>query len=210
MDSLDYFDRVAPEWDTMRQALFSERVREKAYFVAGIEEGQLAVDVGAGTGFMTEGLLQRGLHVIAVDPSEAMLAKMRFKFAGLDGLDCRLGTAEQLPVTGGTAGYVFGNMVLHHVDDPPAAIQEMVRALRPGGKLVLTDMDEHPFEFLRTEQHDHWLGFRRDDVRKWFLDAGLLQVMVDCVGESCCSDSESGSQRATVTLFVAAGTVPAG
>jgi hypothetical protein len=82
----------------------------------------------------------------------------------------------------------------------------MMRALKPGGKLVLTDMDEHSFEFLRTEQHDRWLGFRRDDVRQWFLDAGLLQVMVDCVGESCCAASESTAEVASVTLFVAVGT----
>jgi hypothetical protein len=58
-------------------------------------------------------------------------------------------------------------------------------------------MDEHSFEFLRSEQHDRWLGFRREDVRQWLLDAGLQQVMVDCVGESC--------GAASVSLFVAAG-----
>jgi ubiquinone/menaquinone biosynthesis C-methylase UbiE len=192
----------------MRRAFFSERVREKAYTVAGVEVGKLAVDVGAGTGFLTEGLLHQGLRVIAVDPSEAMLAAMRKKLADRDALDCRVGTAERLPVTHGVADYVFGNMVLHHVDEPSAAIREMVRALKPGGKLVLTDMDEHPFEFLRTEQHDRWLGFRRDDIRQWFLDAGLIQVLVDCVGENCSAASEGTGETASVSLFVAVGTKP--
>jgi len=206
MDSREYFDRVAPRWDTMRQALFSERVREKAYTVAGLKEGQLAVDVGAGTGLLTEGLLQRGLSVIAVDLSEAMLAELKQKLADPDGLDCRVGKAEHLPVDENAADHVFGNMVLHHVGEPSTAIQEMVRALKPGGKLVLTGMGEHPFEFLRTEQHDRWLGFRRDDVRRWFLAAGLLQVTVDCVGECCCAASEGTGEVASGTLFVAAGT----
>jgi ubiquinone/menaquinone biosynthesis C-methylase UbiE len=145
VSSQAYFDQVASEWDTMRQAFFSEGVREKAYTVAGVEAGHLAADVGAGTGFLTEGLLQRGLRVIAVDPSEAMLAEMRNKFAGLDELDCRVGAAERLPIPDSAVDYVFGNMVLHHVEEPPAAIREMVRTLKPGGRLVLTDMDEHSF-----------------------------------------------------------------
>jgi len=48
-------------------------------------------------------------------------------------------------------------MYLHHVEDPPAAIKEMVRILKPGGKIVITDADEHNYEFLRTEQQDRWL-----------------------------------------------------
>jgi len=66
-------------------------------------------------------------------------------------------------------------------------------------------MDEHSFEFLRTEQHDRWLGFRREDVRQWLLGAGLQQVLVDCVGEKCCAASECGGDVASVSLFVAVG-----
>jgi ubiquinone/menaquinone biosynthesis C-methylase UbiE len=96
-------------------------------------------------------------------------------------------------------------MFLHHVDDPLSSIKEMTRILKPGGKLVITDLDEHNFEFLRTEQHDRWLGFQRDDIRKWFSEAGLKNVIVDCVGENCCSQSECGCASASVSIFVASG-----
>jgi ubiquinone/menaquinone biosynthesis C-methylase UbiE len=56
-------------------------------------------------------------------------------------------------------------MLLHHVENPKVAIKEMVRILKPGGMIVITDLDEHKFEFLKTEQHDRWMGFKREDVQ---------------------------------------------
>jgi ubiquinone/menaquinone biosynthesis C-methylase UbiE len=183
MSSKQYFDSVAPQWDTIRQSLFSEAVREKAIATAKVKPGKIAVDVGAGTGFVTEGLIHKGLKVISVDSSAEMLRQMQEKFRGAD-VDYRLGEAEKLPIDDASVDYVFANMCLHHVGNPLVAIKEMRRALKPGGKLVITDMDEHQFEFLRTEQHDRWLGFKREDVEQWFVEAGLKGVVVGAAGET--------------------------
>ncbi len=202
--SKKYFDKVANQWDTMREVFFSEVVREKAFTVAHIEPGKVAADIGAGTGFMTEGLVKRGLKVIAVDQSGAMLEEMAKKFQGTDAVRYRVGEAEALPIEDGSTDYVFANMFLHHVLDPPAAIKEMTRILKLGGTLVITDLDEHDFEFLKTEQFDRWMGFKRGDVKGWFIEAGLTEVFVDCVGEKCCAQS-SKDEYASVSIFVASG-----
>jgi ubiquinone/menaquinone biosynthesis C-methylase UbiE len=208
MSSKDYFNQVASQWDEMRTAFFSEAVRERAYAVAGVEAGQVAADIGAGTGFVAEGLVQRGLHVICVDQSEAMLDELRKKFAEAKNVEYRLGEAESLPIPDASLDAVFANMYLHHVEDPARAIGEMRRTLKPGGRLVITDLDEHGFEFLRREHHDRWMGFVREDVRRWFKEAGLLDVAVDSVGESCTSQSSSGAETASVSIFVASGIKP--
>ena len=205
MSSKKYFDDVASQWDKMQESFFSEAVREKAYTVANIQSGEIAADIGAGTGFITEGLIQRGLRVIAIDQSEAMLQELKKKFKSAGEIDYRKGEAEKLPVEGDSIDYVFANMFLHHVELPSIAIKEMVRILKPGGMLVITDMDEHNFEFLKKEQYDRWMGFRREDVKRWFVDAGLKDVVVDCVGESCCAPSCSGDEHASVSIFVASG-----
>lgn len=205
MSSKDYFDQVAREWDKMRESFFSEAVREKALSVAGIQTGKIAADIGAGSGFMTERLLRRGVQVIAVDQSEAMLEEMKGKFIGLHGVDYRLGQAERLPIADKSVDYVFANMFLHHVESPPVAIKEMARILKQGGMMVITDLDEHCFEFLKTEHHDRWMGFKREEVKQWLIEAGLRNVIVDCVGEDCCAQSSSGIDSASISIFVASG-----
>lgn len=205
MDSKEYFEEVAGQWDTMRQNFFSEAIREKAYEIAAVKEGELAADIGAGTGFVTEGLLQKGLKVIAVDRSDEMLDQMKQKFKNYEELDCRKGEAEHLPIDDDTVDYAMANMYLHHVEDPSAAIKEMVRILKPGGKLVITDLDEHKHEFLKTEQHDRWMGFKRETIKQWLVAAGLKNVIVDCAGGNCCSASNCGCDQASISIFAAYG-----
>ena len=205
MGSKPYFDDIAQRWDTVRQSFFSDRVREVALARADVRPGLLAADVGAGTGFLTEAMLRWGLRVIAVDQSQAMLKELVRRLGHPEGVECRAGEAESLPLADAEVDRVFANMYLHHVESPPAAVREMARVLRPGGTLVLTDADEHSHEFLRTEQHDRWLGFKREDVRRWFEEAGLEDVAVDCVGENCCSKSQGTGESAAISIFVAVG-----
>jgi ubiquinone/menaquinone biosynthesis C-methylase UbiE len=203
--SKNYFDQVAGQWDSMREKFFSEAVRDKAMAVAAVKPGKVAADIGAGTGFVSEGLVREGLKVIAVDQSEEILGEMRKKFPGAD-IDYRQGEAGKLPIDDESVDYVFANMLLHHADDPQAAIAEMARVLRGGGVLVITDLDEHGFEFLRTEQHDRWMGFKRDDLRRWLAGAGLERVAVDCAGENCCAHSDCGTEYAAISIFIASAT----
>jgi len=64
-------------------------------------------------------------------------------------------------------------MVLHHATDPAAMIAEMARVIQPGGWVAITDEIEHPYEWMRTEHADIWLGFTRDQVEGFFGDARL-------------------------------------
>ncbi|MFQ5944011.1 MAG: class I SAM-dependent methyltransferase [Anaerolineales bacterium] len=205
MSSKAYFDKVADQWDEMREDFFPKDVREKALAAAGVKAGESAADIGAGSGFLSEALLREGLHVIAVDQSEAMLNMMRRKFSAAGSIDYRAGEASSLPIADEAVDHAFANMYLHHVESPPVAIKEMARILKPGGKLVITDMDKHEYEFLNTEHHDRWMGFEREDIHQWFEEAGLQNVTVDCVDETCCADSSSGTEQAIVSIFIAHG-----
>ena len=83
----------------------------------------------------------------------------------------------------------------------------MARILKPGGRVVVTDMDAHAFTFLRDEHHDRWMGFERRDVSSWFREAGLTDVRVEGLGDECCATSNCGGDAA-VGIFIAVGTGP--
>ncbi|MCF6744106.1 methyltransferase domain-containing protein [Blastococcus sp. KM273128] len=91
------------------------------------------LDVGAGTGLLTEVVAGLGHRVRAVDPSPEMLAELT---ARLPGVATAVGTAEQLPVGGASADAVVAGQAAHWFDPAPAA-RELRRVLRPGGRVGL-------------------------------------------------------------------------
>lgn len=202
MSSKEYFDQVSKEWDTMRQSFFSDRVREKMCDAAQVKAGQTAADVGAGTGFVTEELLKRGLRVIALDQSQEMLDVLRQKLSGAE-ITCLQADAFALPLESESVDAVMANMFLHHVEYPQKALAEMARILKKGGRLVIADLDSHEHEFLRTEQFDVWLGFARSDIENWLANANLRNVRVEDLGEKCRSDSCASCDSAAISIFIA-------
>lgn len=205
MNSNRYFNEVANQWDTMRTDFFSEAVREKAYSVVKLKEGNTVADIGAGTGFITEGLVKKSVHVVAVDYSHEMLKQIKEKFKDYSTIDFRQGESANLPIETNQVDHAMANMYLHHVENPLAAIKEMVRITKQGGKIVITDLDEHNYDFLKTEHYDRWLGFKREDIKQWFAEAGLKNITVDCVGGNCCTTSECGNESANISIFIASG-----
>ncbi|PZF82807.1 class I SAM-dependent methyltransferase [Jiangella anatolica] len=91
------------------------------------------LDLGAGTGKLTRSLVAAGHDVVAVDPSEPMLAQLRI---ALPAVDAREGTAEQLPLADATVDVVTVGQAYHWFD-PSMALPEIARVLRPGGRLGL-------------------------------------------------------------------------
>jgi len=132
-----------------------------------------------------------------------MLAQVSSRLAGRP-FEARRTDGLTLPLRDGEVDAVLANMFLHHAEDPAATIAAMARALKPGGRLVITDADSHEHEWLRTEQHDRWLGFDRADVARWFRDAGLEDVTVGDTQEICSPTSTCGT-KAAITIFIARG-----
>jgi len=203
--SLDYFEEISDDWDSMRQDFFSENIRIKAFEKAELKSGSIVADIGAGSGFITEGLLNKGVLIKTIDQSPAMIEVMKEKFKNQKNIAYLVGDSDQLPLEDNSVDYAFCNMYLHHVNAPVRAIQEIYRILKPGGKLVITDADKHEDKFLILEQYDKWLGFDRNDIRKWFEEAGFDDIEVDCLEEDCCPSSECGCEEAQISIFIASG-----
>jgi arsenite methyltransferase len=105
--------------------------------------GEKVVDVGCGAGidtFIAATQVGPGGRVIGVDMTPEMLERARAGATGFAHVEIREGFAEQLPVEDGWADVVISNGVLNLCPDKTAALREMHRVLRPGGRLQIGDI----------------------------------------------------------------------
>jgi len=102
--------------------------------VVGTWHGKTVLDLGCGGGFMSEALAKRGATVVGVDPTEAAIDAAR-AHAGENGLaiDYRVGSGEAIPVADHSFDCVVCVDVLEHVADVDRVLDEIARALKPGG-----------------------------------------------------------------------------
>lgn len=110
-----------------------------------LRPGDRVVDVGSGAGMdslIAVRMVGPAGQVVGVDMTPAMLEKARRakEESGIQNVEFRQGYAESLPVEDGWADVVISNGVLNMVPDKPAALQEMARVLKPGGRLQIGDI----------------------------------------------------------------------
>ena len=110
------------------------------------------LDLGAGTGKLTEVLLDLGFDVVAVEPSEAMRALLPARAEALDG------DAEHLPLPDASVDAVLVGQAFHWFDTEPA-LAEIARVLRPGGTLgLLWNLRDDSVGWVRTV----WASFESE------------------------------------------------
>ncbi|MFJ7966459.1 class I SAM-dependent methyltransferase [Streptomyces sp. NPDC096324] len=114
--------------------------------LSGAESGDRVLDVGCGTGYLTRRMAAvvgpRGT-VTGVDPSPSVLAYARRRRGAGQGAACayREGVAENLDFQDGSFDTVVTSLMLHHLPEElrPAALAEMGRVVRPGGRLLVVE-----------------------------------------------------------------------
>lgn len=109
-----------------------------------LRDGSRAADIGCGAGDDAARLSHLvGPHgtALGIDLSEAMVAEAAARFTKVENLEFVAAPAASLPFADGTLDAIRADRVLIHVPDPEAAIGEMVRVLRPGGRIVLSEPD---------------------------------------------------------------------
>lgn len=105
--------------------------------------GAVLVDVGCGGGLMAPRLLGKGYRHVGVDLTRSALEQ-----AAAHGVTPVVGDATALPLADGCADVVVAGEILEHVTDLPAAVAEVCRLLRPGGRLVLDTLNATPLSRL--------------------------------------------------------------
>ena len=115
------------------------------FSLGALGPGERVVDVGSGGGIdslIAAKMVGPSGRVIGVDMTPAMLDKARTSAAaaGMTNVEFREGFGESLPVEDGWADVVISNGVLNLMPDKDAALREMARVLKPGGRLQIGDI----------------------------------------------------------------------
>jgi ubiquinone/menaquinone biosynthesis C-methylase UbiE len=132
--------------------------REAYLGLLGIGEGERVLDVGCGSGAVTRDIARRvgrGGLAVGLDQSPALLAVARelaYEAGVADRVEFREGSALRLPFPECSFDVVVAVTVLSHVPGGDAAIPELVRVLRPGGRLGVFDLDTDMTAFTHADR----------------------------------------------------------
>ena len=137
------FDGVAEKYDRTNTVLSfgQDRAwRRSTRAALQLKAGERVLDLGAGTGVSTEELARSGAHVVGLDISLGMLAVGR---RVRPQVPLVAGDALNLPFADATFDAVTTSFVIRNVANTPAALRELARVTKPGGRLVICEFS-HP------------------------------------------------------------------
>lgn len=140
-------------------------------------------DLGAGEGLISQLLAHRARQVWCIDNSPRMVevGTELAKKNGLANLVYKLGDIENVPLPDKSVDLTILSQALHHAQHPQKAVEEAFRILRPGGQLLILDLNEHTFEKARELYADVWLGFKESALHTFLKKAGFAKVEVTAV-----------------------------
>jgi len=130
---------------------------------AGVELGQVVLDIGSGAGIDCLIAAQKvgpTGRIIGLDMTPEMIERGRrnVREAGVTNVEFRLGDAEKMPVEDASVDWVISNCVINLSPDKPAVFREIARILKPGGRISISDIVAEALPAVIRESRDAWTG----------------------------------------------------
>ena len=139
------------------------------------------LEIGTGKGHFALALAKRGYRFISIDISkqEQEIAMLNLRYFGLEKQAIfKIEDAEHLSFSNQSLGTIFSINVFHHLKNPLLVLDEIVRLLRRGGKIVLSDFSDRGLEIINAchtaegRTHDYF-KHRLDEAKAYFINKGF-------------------------------------
>jgi ubiquinone/menaquinone biosynthesis C-methylase UbiE len=161
------YNAIAREYDAQVQGDDWMRRVLHAHYARVFQPGMRVLDVGCGTGIDALALARRGIHVVAVDFSEGMIAQLRGKLREAPNaslVNARVLSVDDLPQLAGEAfdGLISAFAGLSAVDDLHAFARDAAELVKPGGRMILHLLNRFSlWEWLGYVGRRNWLAARQ-------------------------------------------------
>ena len=190
----------AMHWDPENAGVL-DRIGDFALGVGGVDHRHMIVDIHTRDIGMMRKLKRTGATVIPIDLGcTAVHAVDSAAWRGL-----RRGAAAcRLPIGPRSVDVVFADLVLHRLPVPSLAITEMQRILRPGGRLVITEIEKRDHFETKRAGENQWPGFYPGDLRHWLKNAGFSNIIVNPIPSRFLSPRPAAQGRIASSGFLMA------
>jgi demethylmenaquinone methyltransferase/2-methoxy-6-polyprenyl-1,4-benzoquinol methylase len=186
-----YLSRV---YDQINPSVWNEEMREEAIDRFDPAPDDRILDVGCGTGFATEGLLQRTNVIHGLDQSAHQLQKAYGKFGKNGPVRFYRGDAERLPFADNAFDGLWSSGSIEYWPNPVAALAEFRRVVKPGGPVLVVGPDAPNTSFLGKLADAIMLFYDEDEADRMFHEAEFEAIEHEVM------QAHPGSPRAIVTL----------
>jgi ubiquinone/menaquinone biosynthesis C-methylase UbiE len=189
VDKADSENLVA-RLDAMHTLTAFQIYKQETFDLLCAQPGHHVADVGCGTGEDARAmasLVAPAGRAVGLDLSEAMLAQARTRHADVPGLSFQQASADAIDLEDGALDAIRADRVLIHVPDPQAALAEMIRVVKPGGRVVISEPDmpgcwvassdyATTDAIMRQIANSCITPYLARDLMSMFRDAGLTDV----------------------------------
>jgi len=189
-----FYKYLSKVYDQINPFIWDERMRDEAIAMLDLSPDDMVLDVGCGTGFATEGLLEHVDTVYGLDQSPHQLSKAFEKFGKFGDVRYHLGDAERLPFKDDTFDAVWSSGSIEYWPNPVDALAECRRLTKPGGKVLIVGPDYPNSTVFQKMADAIMLFYDEEEADRMFTEAGFEEF------EHHIQQSRPGSPRAITTV----------
>ncbi|MFB6096672.1 MAG: methyltransferase domain-containing protein [Haloferacaceae archaeon] len=189
-----FYKYLSKIYDRINPFVWNEEMRAEALELLDVEAGDRVLDVGCGTGFGTEGLLQHTDDVHGLDQSVHQLEKAWAKFGKRDRVRFYRGDAERLPFRDDAFDAVWSSGSIEYWPNPVDALAECRRVVEPGGKVLIVGPDYPNNTVFQKVADAIMLFYDEDEADRMFSQAGFEEF------DHRIQQAKPGSPRAITTV----------